>query len=109
MYILVHICSFYNITKQFLQKNRFITFPAIMDISKTCLLYTSSITISKNDFKDGKCIKQLYTPKVLGMLDESLPTLKCKFRLSKENSKTISIDPATGIIARDVYKRQSVY
>lgn len=35
MYILVHICSFYNITKQFLQKNRFITFPAIMDISKT--------------------------------------------------------------------------
>ena len=52
-----------------------------------------SITISKNDFKDGKCIKQLYTPKVLGMLDESLPTL------SKENSKTISIDPATGIIA----------
>ena len=58
-----------------------------------------SITISKNDFKDGKCIKQLYTPKVLGMLDESLPTLKCKFRLSKENSKTISIDPATGTIA----------
>ena len=54
-----------------------------------------SITISKN----GKCIKQLYTPKVLGMLDESLPTLKCKFRLSKENSKTISIDPATGTIA----------
>ena len=25
----------FNITKQFLQKNRFITFPAIMDISKT--------------------------------------------------------------------------
>ena len=39
-----------------------------------------SITISKNDFKDGKCIKQLYTPKVLGMLDESIPTLKCQFR-----------------------------
>lgn len=30
------------------------------------------------------------------MSDESLLTLKCKFRLSKENSKAISIDPATG-------------
>ena len=60
-----------------------------------------SITISKNDFKDGKCIKQLYTPKVLGMLDESIPTLKCQFRLAKENSKAISIDPATGIIANN--------
>lgn len=58
-----------------------------------------SITISKNDFKDGKCIKQLCTPKVLGMLDESIPTLKCQFRLAKENSKAISIDPTTGIIA----------
>ena len=58
-----------------------------------------SITISKHDFKDGKCIKQLCTPKVLGMLDESIPTLKCQFRLAKENSKAISIDPATGIIA----------
>lgn len=58
-----------------------------------------SILTSEHGFLYGKCIKQLYTPKVLGMLDESLPTLKCKFRLSKENSKTISIDPATGIIA----------
>lgn len=58
-----------------------------------------SIIISKHDFKDGKCVKQLDTPKVLEMSDESLPTLKCKFRISKENSKAISIDPATGTIA----------
>lgn len=58
-----------------------------------------SIIISKHDFKDGKCVKQLDTPKVLEMSDESLPTLKCKFRLAKENSKAISIDPATGTIA----------
>lgn len=54
------------------------------------------ITISKDDFKDGKCVKQLDTPKVLEMSDESLPTLKCKFRLAKENSEAVSIDSKTG-------------
>ena len=33
-----------------------------------------SIIISKHDFKDGKCVKQLDTPKVLEMSDETLPT-----------------------------------
>lgn len=55
--------------------------------------------VEDNDDKDGKCVKQLDTPKVLEMSDESLPTLKCQFRLAKENSKAISIDPATGTIA----------
>ena len=30
------------------------------------------------------------------MSDESLPTLKCKFRLAKENSEAVSIDSKTG-------------
>ena len=63
-----------------------------------------SITISKNDFKDGKCIKQLYTPKVLGMLDESIPTLKCQFRLAKENSEAVSIDTENRTVTSDKIK-----
>lgn len=54
------------------------------------------ITISKDDFKDGKCVKQLDTPKVLEMSDESLSTLKCEFFLAKENSEAVSIDSKTG-------------
>lgn len=54
------------------------------------------ITISKDDFKDGKCVKQLDTPKVYGVTEEALSTLKCEFRLAKENSEAVSIDSKTG-------------
>ena len=56
----------------------------------------SPITISKDDFKDGKCVKQLDTPKVYGVTEEALSTLKCEFRLAKENSEAVSIDSKTG-------------
>lgn len=54
------------------------------------------ITISKDDFKDGKYIKQLNAPKVYGITKEALSTLKCEFRLAKENSEAVSIDSKTG-------------
>lgn len=63
------------------------------------LNYTSDvppITISKDDFKDGKYIKQLNIPKVYGITKEALSTLKCEFRLAKENSEAVSIDSETG-------------
>lgn len=54
------------------------------------------ITISKDDFKDGKYTKQLNAPKVYGITKEALSTLKCEFHLAKENSEAISIDSKTG-------------
>lgn len=55
-----------------------------------------SVIISKKDFKNGKYTKQLDVPKVYGVTEESLSTLKCKFRLAKENSEAVSIDSKTG-------------
>lgn len=55
-----------------------------------------SVIISKKDFKNGKYTKQLDVPKVYGITEESLSTLKCKFRLAKENSEAVSIDSKTG-------------
>ena len=54
------------------------------------------ITNAKDDFKDGKYIKQLNAPKVYGITKEALSTLKCEFRLAKENSEAVSIDSKTG-------------
>ena len=63
------------------------------------------ITISKDDFKDGKYIKQLNAPKVYGITKEALSTLKCEFRLAKENSEAVSIDSKTGKTVKNNTKR----
>lgn len=55
-----------------------------------------SVIIFKKDFKNGKYTKQLDVPKVYGITEESLSTLKCKFRLAKENSEAVSVDSKTG-------------
>lgn len=64
-----------------------------------------SITISKKDFKNGKYTKQLDVPKIYGITEDSLSTLKCKFRLAKENSEAVSIDPTNGAVTGDKIKR----
>ena len=64
-----------------------------------------SVIISKKDFKNGKYTKQLDVPKVYGVTEESISTLKCKFRLAKENSEAVSINPKTGKAVKNNTKR----
>ena len=64
-----------------------------------------SVIISKKDFKNGKYTKQLDVPKIYGVTEESLSTLKCKFRLAKENFEAVSINPANGAVTNDKVKR----
>ena len=64
-----------------------------------------SVIISKKDFKNGKYTKQLDVPKVYGITEESISTLKCKFRLAKENSEAVSINPKTGKAVKNNTKR----
>lgn len=67
-----------------------------VDDAKIKITDIPSVIISKKDFKNGKYTKQLDVPKVYGITEESLSTLKCKFRLAKENSEAVSIDSKTG-------------
>ena len=65
-------------------------------LGETVDYFQPKLKVYNDDGNYNLYIKQLNAPKVYGITKEALSTLKCEFRLAKENSEAVSIDSKTG-------------